>query len=261
MKLKSAKARKISEFLLRVYDAEQLAEFGSQVVSAFGSLFPQEMVAYNERDAATGEMIGIVAPAIGPLGEVFLTHAHEHPAINHIIDTADRHAVKVSDFLSQRQFRQLGLYHDFYRPLRIRYQLGFGCPVDPARFIFVALSRRTRDFTEEERTLLDLLQPHICHAWRRAKVLTDLRAAASGKAVRALPESEQTVALEKMGLTHREAEVLHWIAGGKTNDEIAIILGVSFFTVKTHVKHIFARLGVETRTAAAACLFERLRRE
>ena len=258
MKLNGAKARSISDFLLKIYEAEQVTEFGNQLISAFGSLLPYEMVGYNERDTTTGQMFGIVAPTIGgPLGETFLARVREHPAINHIIDTADRNAVKVSDFLSQRQFRQLGLYHDFYRPLRIRYQLGFGCPVDPGRVMFVALSRTTRDFSEEERTVLNLVRPHICQAWRRAKVLTDLRSISSAKSLRPAA-NEESVALEKMGLTPREAEVLHWIASGKTNEEIAIILGVSFFTVKTHVKHIFARLGVETRTAAAAYLFERL---
>lgn len=49
--------------------------------------------------------------------------------------------------------------------------------------------------------------------------------------------------------------VLHWIAEGKTNAEIATILGCSFFTVKAHIKVIFQRLGVHSRTAAAACAY------
>ncbi len=54
------------------------------------------------------------------------------------------------------------------------------------------------------------------------------------------------------GLTAREAEVLGWIARGKTNAEIAIILDAQPATVKKHVEHILEKLGVETRTAAAA---------
>lgn len=56
-------------------------------------------------------------------------------------------------------------------------------------------------------------------------------------------------------LTPRQAEVLHWIAEGKTNDEIATILGCSINTVKMHLKDIFQRLGVHTRTAAAASAY------
>ena len=54
-----------------------------------------------------------------------------------------------------------------------------------------------------------------------------------------------------LDLTPRVAEVLLWLAQGKTNGEIAIILGNSEATVKKQVLEIFARLGVETRTAAS----------
>ena len=51
--------------------------------------------------------------------------------------------------------------------------------------------------------------------------------------------------------TPRETEVLHWLREGKRNDEIAIILGMGVTTVKTHLKHIYRKLGVENRIAAA----------
>jgi DNA-binding CsgD family transcriptional regulator len=54
------------------------------------------------------------------------------------------------------------------------------------------------------------------------------------------------------GLTERETEVLQWLAAGKTNMDIAKILAISPRTVEKHVERIFQRLGVETRTAAAA---------
>ena len=55
---------------------------------------------------------------------------------------------------------------------------------------------------------------------------------------------------EVLGLTPRVAETLLWLAQGKTNGEIAIILGNTESTVKKHVLEIFDKLGVETRTAA-----------
>lgn len=58
--------------------------------------------------------------------------------------------------------------------------------------------------------------------------------------------------LESMGLTHRETEVLAWVAEGKTNSDIGIILEISSSTVKKHLEHIFLKVGVETRTAAVA---------
>lgn len=71
-----------------------------------------------------------------------------------------------------------------------------------------------------------------------------------------LMEEQQTTPADDLAVTHaltpREADVLHWIAGGKTNGEIATILQMQTGTAKKHVEHILAKLGVETRTAAAA---------
>lgn len=57
---------------------------------------------------------------------------------------------------------------------------------------------------------------------------------------------------EAFGLTAREAEVLCWAAKGKINRDIAAIVGASAATVKKHLERVYAKLGVETRTAAAA---------
>jgi DNA-binding CsgD family transcriptional regulator len=62
--------------------------------------------------------------------------------------------------------------------------------------------------------------------------------------------------LSSLPLTRRESEVLAYVAVGKTNPEIGIILGISSRTVSKHVEHILQRLGVETRTAAAATALE-----
>jgi len=60
------------------------------------------------------------------------------------------------------------------------------------------------------------------------------------------------------GLTAREAEVLYWVAKGKINRDIGDILGASPATVKKHLERIHAKLGVETRTAAAAMAINRV---
>ncbi|HEY0947046.1 MAG TPA: response regulator transcription factor [Opitutaceae bacterium] len=72
-------------------------------------------------------------------------------------------------------------------------------------------------------------------------------------------EPKTAAALEALGLTPREAEVLYWVAQGKSNPEIVIIMGVQLTTVKKHLESIFAKLGVENRTTAAAMALERLR--
>ncbi len=97
-------------------------------------------------------------------------------------------------------------------------------------------------------------------AWPR-DALKAFRGGKQPASVRCLRFTEQhqsrtVLALQKLGLTPREAEVLHWMAEGKRNGEIAIILGVSERTVDKHRENLFAKLDVETRTAAVARAWE-----
>jgi len=66
------------------------------------------------------------------------------------------------------------------------------------------------------------------------------------------PDSASAQRLREIALTPRETEVLSWLAKGKTNRDIADILGMSHRTVNKHLEHVFEKLGVETRSAAAA---------
>jgi DNA-binding NarL/FixJ family response regulator len=71
------------------------------------------------------------------------------------------------------------------------------------------------------------------------------------------PDFGSAAPLERaFALTPRVAETLLWLAQGKTNGEIATILGISESTVKKHVLEIFAALNVETRTAACLLAVE-----
>ncbi len=72
------------------------------------------------------------------------------------------------------------------------------------------------------------------------------------------PQANPT-ALMALGLTPREAEVLFWLAQGKSNPDIATILGAGLRTIHKHVENIFRKLGCETRAAAAVSAQDVLR--
>jgi RNA polymerase sigma factor (sigma-70 family) len=76
---------------------------------------------------------------------------------------------------------------------------------------------------------------------------------------RARPAQAQVEAAE-VALTPREREVLDWVAAGKTNREIATILGASPRTVEKHLERIYEKIGIETRTAAVMRPIKALRR-
>jgi DNA-binding NarL/FixJ family response regulator len=64
------------------------------------------------------------------------------------------------------------------------------------------------------------------------------------------PNFDNAVPLEKLGISPREAEILLWMAQGKSNSDIAVLCDISVGTVKKHANHIFEKLGVEGRTSA-----------
>jgi DNA-binding CsgD family transcriptional regulator len=65
------------------------------------------------------------------------------------------------------------------------------------------------------------------------------------------PNRIQRACEEIFGLTGREAEIAYWMAQGKTNVEIGVILAIASRTVEKHLEHVLAKLGVENRVAAA----------
>lgn len=72
------------------------------------------------------------------------------------------------------------------------------------------------------------------------------------------PDFASSAPLEALGLTPREAEVLLWVAQGKGNAVIGEILQMTEGTVKKHLQHVFEKLGVENRSAAALQALEKL---
>jgi len=74
--------------------------------------------------------------------------------------------------------------------------------------------------------------------------------------VRLTPDFSTAKPLQTLGLSPREAEVLLWIAQGKNNEEIGLILQASRNTIKKHVQHILEKLSVESRNAAAIVAIE-----
>ena len=87
------------------------------------------------------------------------------------------------------------------------------------------------------RTMMQILAPHFHLAYMRATTWTE----------------GPRVQDPKVGLTAREEEIMRWVAEGKTNWEISVILNVSLNTIKFHLKNIYQKLGgVENRWAAVA---------
>jgi DNA-binding CsgD family transcriptional regulator len=137
-----------------------------------------------------------------------------------------------TDLLTRRERMTLEYHDAVWRPHGIDDALRMWLPAPPGRSRSIYLERSGSDYTNRERALLQLLRPHLAR-------------------MRLNAESRRRLATGS-GLTRREAEVLGWVARGKTNAEIGAALFISPLTVRKHLENIFEKLHVRTRTEAAA---------
>lgn len=174
-------------------------------------------------------------------------HWREHPVMTRDVAATGREARRVSDFVPSRAWRRSALFNDFYRPLGMTKEISAQLAWGPAgSSCCLVLHRGGRDFDRRDMVLLELLAPHLRAA--RARVVT---APAPGK------PSAPALA-QALPITAREAEVLALLTAGRTNDGIAAALGISPNTVARHVEHVYAKLGVHTRVAAARAALDAL---
>jgi DNA-binding CsgD family transcriptional regulator len=143
--------------------------------------------------------------------------------------------------MTRRERRKLEFYWQVWRPLGIDDSLRVWLPAPAGRARVIYLERGKRDFTERDRSILELLRPSLIRIQQAAHARRHTKTSAI-----------QT-------LTRREHEILGWIARGKTSREIAAILVVSPHTVRKHSEHILEKLDVRTRSAAVARAFPMLR--
>ncbi len=250
---------KLAGVLLNMYSAAGLDDFRTRTLETIHDLFGGELACHNEINLLNGESLSMLSEPIdgfAMLRPAFFEHVEQHPSVQHhlVADGRDTRAVRISDFVNQRRWRGTGLYQDFYRPLAdVRYQLTIGQKIDDS-LIFVAVSRKQFDFTDQERACMTALRPHFLQAYRNAKCRSELeRLRGCVPEASAVLSGEAAVfaMMSRFGLSRREAEVLLLIAQGLTNGEIADSLRISISTVKTRVENIFRQLEVESRTAAA----------
>lgn len=155
-----------------------------------------------------------------------------------------------SDFFTAREFRQLDIYHDCMRLLPSDNHCAIHVPAGPDEIAFFGIERwRGPDFSSRDRTIIELAQQHLANARQLAKLRADEEIASVDPAL-----------ITQAGLTPREADVLAWVAEGKTNVEIAAILHINAQTVKDHVSAIFLKTGAPNRLAATLWALRTCRR-
>lgn len=348
--------RAILEFVRGAYGVHSLDAYMRHVTTGLTRLIGANYVSYNEVDLRRGHNVPFVDPpeAVrfrGYTDGIFDRHLAEHPVVNHFVRTGDLAAMRMSDFVSQRQFHALGLYQEFFRHVRTEYQLAAGVVAEPGLLIDIGLNRTRPDFTTRDQLVLNTVRGHLADAHRNVRRLSAIEGdvglvlqgaddvdagivmlgpdgriqvasavahrciaqyfgparAMSGRLPRALAawvgREERSLGehrrvamrrrplvveradrrlvirllvapdrlllvlteellevdprlLDPLGLSRREAEVLACVAKGKTDAEVAAIIGTRPRTVGKHLERIYQKLGVDNRTAAASRALE-----
>jgi len=251
--LSTTQVQAFSETLERLYSAATLERFPGVLMDAVSRVIGCVHMTFDELNLTDGSVRNQFDREISMSRTEFLsrwTHfKDEHPGIAHVAAGGSRCVMTIDDFITQRQFRQTGLYNEVFQPLGARAQLAAIIPVT-GQVVGIAINRES-EFSAREKQLLELLQPHIVRAHFNAQVFTSLQTRSA-----APPDF---LAWRRSGLTRRECEILRWVSEGKRDAEISVILGVSCRTVNHHVASILRKLGVETRTNAAARALESFR--
>lgn len=338
---------RFSGLVRRLYDVEDaaavpvaFADLATAAVRCANASYNRIVVDAGGVEVARSRGIRVPSVEEDPLRR----HLVRHPMIARF--AAVRGGVwKFSDFLTRAEYHRTDLYNEYYRRSDTQAQIACCVTWERGRFVMLALNHvGGEDFSEEDRTVIGLLQPHferaqrIADRWAEAAagwaavtavrpdpgvgvllLARDLRPLhASPGAARLwsgggslpvevrewLAEEARRAATEELAvrppvplrverpegvyrlefrpggervlpvvlvrwmsrqaagggsgaLTPREEEVLAWVAEGKTNAEIGVILGASKRTVDKHVERVLRKLGVETRAAALRLVLER----
>jgi DNA-binding CsgD family transcriptional regulator len=240
-----------SAALEELYQPLPLEEFPDLLFKVVTSLIPDVGLTFDQLSKRTGAMRhsrNFEAPNPQEwLERLAVNVEQEHPIIPYVLGGGKERVLRLSDFMTQRQFKETNFYAQNAKPVGMTYQISVLLPI-PGYVAGLTLNRH-KDFHDDDMDLLRLLMPHIVRAHANAELFSALRGTTAARTAPAAVPAETA-------LTPREEEVLHWLSQGKRDREIAIILGISHKTVGKHVERILAKLGTETRGAAAAQMLD-----
>jgi DNA-binding CsgD family transcriptional regulator len=233
-------ACQLSDALAALYAQPDPATLFDRLAAALLGLFGAETVCFDHFDLLGGvQFLGacpqhlFTAQALAEAGPLM----PQHPLYQELFVRHSPLPLRTTDFTTVAGFARTDLFQQLYRPYALTHHLVLAVPVPGQGLVTCAIFRHRRDFTESERTLLAFVRPHVAGLLRLTGQLT--------------PEAPARPALPAyFGLTPREADILSQLALGRTDKEIGHWCRISPRTVQNHLQNIYAKLGVDNRTAA-----------
>lgn len=237
----------VLDLLGEVHQAVGPHEFACLLMSRLGETLPADLMTYNEIEPGVQTRVLFEPCATRPhdIEEAFTRLIDQHPLVTNFVVTGNSTPLRLSDFISDVDLRNLELYHEVFRPLETNYQLAMLLSGDDGTLIGLGINRSRADFCDYELAMLEVLQPHLSAAFQHA-VLRQRSAE--------LARRSDHAASVLSGLTPREREVAALLAEGRSNRQIACTLLISQRTAENHVARVLCKLGVPSRAAVVALL-------
>jgi DNA-binding CsgD family transcriptional regulator len=159
--------------------------------------------------------------------------------------TGDLSAARLTDVVSWRRYRESSICREYFAPGGVGFMLDLGLTTRPGwqRTLLFCKAKEEKDFSERDRDVLELLRPHL--QAREARAELHRRLSGDREAAADPPDDDSA-------LTLREREIVYLVGQGRTNAEVAAELWITPGTVKKHLEHVYEKLGVSGRTAAAS---------
>ncbi len=245
----------LDRVLVRLYSADlDLHALPPAVFDCVAELMAVEQVTYGEFHAASGDFRTLYLhnpphqdeQRTSSL-EAYRRHAASHPFWQHDPAFFGERALRESDFFSDEEFMALPIAREVFLPFGAHRQMGIVIALHG--YVLTLSCHRVLGrpaFSDGERDQLQALRGHVERLYRLALERTAAQ----------LPTRER-LALLCPDLTRRQRDVALLLVESKSNEAIAQALSISVETVKTHVRTLYDKLGVEDRLAAAMAILQR----
>jgi DNA-binding CsgD family transcriptional regulator len=158
----------------------------------------------------------------------------EHPVVAYWNEAGDDRAIRLSDVMGRPALHRLEIYNHFWRPYAIERIMGARVQISSRYLVDLSCYRIGSEFSERDQAVLEYARFYVGQIVQRAEVAPLVAASVAS-----------------LRLSPREAEILAWVARGKTNREIGSGLFLAPGTVKKHLDNIYRKLSIRTRTEAA----------
>jgi DNA-binding CsgD family transcriptional regulator len=219
-----------------------LSGFGERLVRLVAQILPNTTIAFDQINEEDGSYLldhncqltlGELENLFSRLKELY----RQNPIYDYMQKGGTGPVIDLADLTSASRFQMTDFYQDVFRPVGLKHQVSVIIP--RAGWVSTMTINHDRSIPRRIQTLMSLAARHIASAHQTVCLLERLDF---------FPEEVDT---SSVIFTPRENEVAGWLAKGKRNSEISIILGCSPRTVDKHVENILRKTGAETRAEAA----------